>query len=57
MLIKLFSKHLIMFKKFIIKIKRRMAHVERMGRGELYTGILWDIPDGKRLFGRPRIRW
>ena len=28
-----------------------------MGNGEVYTGFLWGIPEGKRPLGRPRRRW
>ena len=32
-------------------------HVDRMGRGEAYTGFWWGKPEGKRPLGRPRYRW
>jgi len=32
-------------------------HVARIGRGEVYTGVLVGKPEGKRPLGRPRRRW
>jgi hypothetical protein len=35
-----------------------VGHVERMGRGEVYTGVWWgNLREGKRALGRPRHRW
>jgi hypothetical protein len=36
---------------------RLVGHVERMGRGEVYTGVWRGKHNGKRTLGRPRLRW
>jgi len=43
----------------VIKSRRMRCagHVARMGRGEAYTGVWWEKPEGKRQLGRPRHRW
>jgi hypothetical protein len=43
----------------VLKTKRmRWArHVARMGRGEVFTGVLLGRTEGKRPLGRPRRRW
>ena len=36
---------------------RRVGHVARMGEGRDVYRILVEKPEGKRPFGRPRLRW
>jgi len=41
-------------------IKSRMrwvGSVARMGRGEVFMGLWWGKPEGKRQLGRPSRRW
>jgi hypothetical protein len=43
----------------VIKWRRMrwVGHVARMGRGEVFTGVLIERPEGKRPLGRPRRKW
>ena len=36
---------------------RRPGHVARMGERRDVYGVLGGKPEGKRPFGRPRLRW